>query len=124
MKIKAGNGSRKISESNIKKITEYLEKRNPDLFIDGFVNNWKVKVINPEFITSLGLSFENAKTKYYKESSILVNSCFYKEERNGNTTSCIPITSDELYELLDLLGLVKDILVEPNLQTNSFHYVI
>lgn len=116
--------NKKLTEKYVKKIMDFLSKRNPELFIDGVVGEWNEKVINPDFIMKSGNTFRRECDLNYMQSNYkLISPSFYKVYRNGNTLSCEPIMSDDLWELLGFLGLIKTEKV-PNLQSNVFHYVI
>lgn len=115
--------NKKLTEKYVKRIMDYLSKRNPELFIDGIIDNWNQKVINPDFIMKSGKTFEREAEMYYLQNHKLINGSFYKVYKEGNTLSVGPIMSDDLWELLSFLGLVKTEKV-PNLKDSLFHYVI
>lgn len=124
MLIKGTYVNKQLTEKQVSKITAYIEKRNPDFFILGNVDCWKRLVINQDFIVlANGKKFSKIQTEA-RQKGIDIKGSFYKVYRNNNTLSCEPITHGELFDILDACDLVKDIVKEPNLQSNDFHYVI
>lgn len=102
--------NRQIPESEMKKIIALLQQKYPDLIIYGNVDLFKnVPVLNMDFLTLEGKSlkyvFEKAEESipmsgYFKKA-------FYKAETKQGTQSLVTLTTDELFYMLYLCGVVK-----------------
>lgn len=102
--------NRQLPEYEMKRVVALLEKKYPDLITYGNVDLFEnVPKLNMDFLTQDGKKLSDVFEK--AEESVPMSGyfkrAFYKAETKNGTQSCIPITTDELFYMLYLCGVVK-----------------